>query len=208
MENLPLEIVCHIGSYLTRFRDRAALCSVSRTLNMQTTPLLYQHTVIELDNTMRPRSKPEYSPVWLTQLRGLHRNREALCPAVKKLSILFRDESDAFERGERLAMELLLGCVCEMHSLEEVMYELPRDQILDGLSNALIELFRWAANPIPPESLMEAFAAKKITSFAYDGDPRVTKLASPLDVLNLEILSQCPLRSLSIKASTEPELLA
>ncbi|OJD16225.1 hypothetical protein AJ78_03605 [Emergomyces pasteurianus Ep9510] len=153
---------------------------------MKNTPLLYQHTIIELDNTLRPRSKPEYSPVWLTQLRGLYRKRETLCAAVRKLSILFRNESDAFERGEVLAMELLLGCVREMHSLDEVI---------------------WASNPVPPASLMEAFAEKKITSFVYDGDPRVSKLAYPLDILKLEILSQCHLRSLSIKASTESELL-
>lgn len=54
---------------------------------------------------------------------------------------------------------------------------------------------------------MEAFAAQNITAFTCDGDPRVTKLSCPLDVLKLDLLSQCPLRSLSIKASTEPELL-
>ncbi|KKZ64103.1 hypothetical protein EMCG_01600 [[Emmonsia] crescens] len=187
MENLPIEIIWLIGSYISRFRDRAALCSVSRSLNKKTTPLLYQHTIIVLDNTLRPRSKPEYSPVWLTQLRGLHRDRKTLCPAITKLSILFRNESEAFERGEPLAMELLLGCVREMHFLDEVI---------------------WASNPVPPDDLMEAFAAKKITAFVYDADPRVTKLAYTLDILKLEILSQCPLRSLSIKASTEPELLA
>ncbi|EEH04089.1 predicted protein [Histoplasma capsulatum G186AR] len=171
---------------IPRFRDRAALCCVSRSLNKKATRLLYQHTIIELDNTLRPRSKPEFSPPWLTQLRGLYRDRKTLCPVITKLSILFANESDVFERGESLAMDLLLGCVREMHSLDEVI---------------------WASNPVPPGDLMEAFAAQNITAFTYDGDPRVTKLAYPLDVLKLDLLSQCPLRSLSIKASTEPELL-
>ncbi|EQL35003.1 hypothetical protein BDFG_03224 [Blastomyces dermatitidis ATCC 26199] len=186
MENLPIEIIWLIGSHILRYRDRAALCCVSRSLRRKTTPLLYQHTIIELDNTLRPRSKPEYSPVWLTQLRGLYRDRKTLCPAIKKLSILFPNESDSFERGESLAMELLLGCVREMHSLDEVI---------------------WASNPVPPDDLMEAFATKGITAFTYDGDPRVTNRAYPLDILKIELLSQCPLRSLSIKASTEAEIL-
>ncbi|PGG97777.1 hypothetical protein GX51_07159 [Blastomyces parvus] len=186
METIPIEIIWLIGSHIPRYRDRAALCCVSRALHRKTTPLLYQHTIIELDNTLRPRSKPEYSPAWLTQLRGLHRDRKTLCPAIIKLSILFPNESDSFERGEALAVELLLGCVREMHSLDEVI---------------------WASNPVPPDALMEAFAAKRITAFTYDGDPRVTNRAYPLDILKIELLSQCPLRSLFIKASTEAELL-
>ncbi|EDN11348.1 hypothetical protein I7I51_02952 [Histoplasma capsulatum] len=113
-------------------------------------------------------------------------DRKTLCPVITKQSILFVNESDVFERGESLAMDLLLGCVREMHSLDEVI---------------------WASNPVPPGHLMEAFAAQNITAFTCDGDPRVTKLSCPLDVLKLDLLSQCPLRSLSIKASTEPELL-
>ena len=87
------------------------------------------------------------------------------------------------------------------------MYIFVMTSVSGPKANSAIPGARWCSNLVPPDELPRLFVEKKITAFTCDGDARVAKIPHP-DTINFKILAQCPLRSLYVRASLEPELLA
>lgn len=92
--------------------DLVSLSRVSRYLNVQTVPLIYEHTTVDLkpvyvnkDALSRAAGLP---PPFLAQLQGMARNTQGQCQFIRRLSIINLDDWKIAERNPPEAANDLL----------------------------------------------------------------------------------------------------